>query len=538
MSGPPPAPLLPLLLLPLLALQAVSPAPAAHAQGVSLAAEQSDYFFTVGEQALLEVTASNHHGRAVSGTLQYMITPQDEQGGASPPLPTSRTEQFTMGEGDQTILLSMDTSNVPATMEVVLTFSYAEGGDITTVTLGPLMVHFVSEESQKDNQPNPVRSSSSSSAQSRAGQQQQPGQPAGQQQQRQPGQPAGQGQQQGAGPAPPDPAQRLQNNQLSQDSAALRRQIHDQLRQQDQLRQEFAERLSSDPGFAAQHGGLLQDGYEPTRMDLDQASGDTGSFDVRYQNREGEWASLQGDMRNGTVTELQRQTQGQQDAMLDMLRQDGRFQDLHGALEAAGFSHNATRFLQTGENRTDVTLQYENPGDGEAASIVAVFEDDQILSVELADERADLLYVLLLAAALAAAAAALVVWMRLRRRGRGAGAGPGGAEPAPGPPGHASESRMLAEQARAHYARGEHKEAFAVAGQAMRLFLSREIGATEEMTNEELVRALRRSGAGYPDDEIQQCLGISALVEFAKLVPADGDFGRVVSLLDGLLGPG
>ena len=102
--------------------------------------------------------------------------------------------------------------------------------------------------------------------------------------------------------------QRLQNNQLSQDSNALKQQIQKQVKQQEQIKKEFEKQLLSNNNFLNRHQKLLENGYNITSSILNPLSNDTGSFDMEYKNTDGKWATLQGNMKNGTITELKQQT--------------------------------------------------------------------------------------------------------------------------------------------------------------------------------------------------------------------------------------
>ena len=71
---------------------------------------------------------------------------------------------------------------------------------------------------------------------------------------------------------PQDPQQRLQNNQLGQDSSALQKQIRKQSQEQQQLKEQFQQALEKNPSFQGEHQSLLQQGYNLTSYDLNPTS--------------------------------------------------------------------------------------------------------------------------------------------------------------------------------------------------------------------------------------------------------------------------
>jgi hypothetical protein len=481
-----------------------------------MSAEQSEYYFKTGEDAIIPIEVDNSYGKQISGMLQYTITQQIHQGNFQFSNSNSNAKSFNVNDGNQKVSLNFGTSDTPATFSVTLNFNYNDGGS-QTVPLGPITIYFVSDESQKNNQPNPMQGSS----QKATTQQSDPFYQQQQQMQQRLDQLFGNQQL-----LPQDPQQRLQNNQLSQDSSALKKQMQQQLQQQEQTQREFEKQLSANANFTNPHQQLLQNGYNVTNSVLNPISNDTGSFEIHYKNSDGKWATLEGNMNNGTINDIKEQTQEHQEKLLEKLQQDERFQQFHKQLAQERFSQSDTEFQSNG-NKTSITLQYENQKQ-DNATIIAVFTNDQIQSVTL-HENSDLSdLVLLVMSIVSVAAGAFIAYMVVKRLRKKTVID----KEVPQAPmskqfDYVAESRKLISKAQQCYDEEKYKEAFGTAGQAIRLYLSHEMGVKKEVTNERLIQLLPDN---YPIEDIKACLGISDLVEFAKSEHEENDFKKIVSL--------
>ncbi len=622
-------------------------APAAAAQGgeaIEFTVEQSEYYFVAGGEAVIDMEVRNEHGRNVGGTLSHTVTETVSSGGAAAQMRRSDAVPFTVAAGNSSVRIDLGAGAVPSTKLFELSFTYTEGAVSRFVALGPITIHTVADESQADNRPDPVSGRSQQGAPPPQGQQ---APPQGQQQGGA-GQPQGQGQQP---PRPPDPHSRLQNNQMDQDSSALRRQIQERVEEEARERDALAERLFADERFAERHAELLEEGYAVTRSAVDPApgggredpgagggqdpgagggqqdpgagggqqdpgagggrqdpgaggqdpgagggqqdpgagggqqdpgagggqqdpgaggqdpgagggqqdpgagggqqdpgaGGGGGSFEVEYENAEGEWASVSGQMEEGAVTEIETQTQDHQERVAEALRQDERFRQFEAQLAAAGFSESGMEFAGDANGTTTATVRYESGGGagaGEEAEITAVFEDGRVVEVALEggpeEEEKDWEEFLasagiaaLLAAALGGAVAAA---LRASRKGGAAEPAPAAAPAAAPRPDRAAAAAGLMAEAKRLHGEGDEKAAFAAAGRAVRLLLARGRGIGGEVSNEEICEEIRRApeGGGPPAGEVEGCLRTATLVEFAMAEPAGGDFARIDSLFSRL----
>jgi hypothetical protein len=89
-----------------------------------------------------------------------------------------------------------------------------------------------------------------------------------------------------------------------------------------------------------------------------------------------------------------------------------------------------------------------------------------------------------------------------------------------------------------HQRKGQYKEAFEIAGKSLRIFLNGDAGIKKEITNQELVQLIQINNHKYPLDDIRGCLKTIDLVQFAKFIPTESDFKKIISLFEKLTNKG
>jgi hypothetical protein len=520
---------------------------AVYAQDILFSSEQTEYYFKIGEEAIIPIEINSTYGKQISGILQYTIAQQINQGNVQFSNSNTEAKSLVINEENQKISLDLGTSDTPSNLIMNLNFNYNENGD-RTVPLDPIIIHFVSDDSQKNNQQNKTQSSSQPNTQSKqqdlfSQQEQQMEQRLNEllenqqdlfsQQEQQMEQRLNELLENQQNPSQ-NQQQRLQNNQLSQDSSALKQQIQKQVQQQEQIKKEFEKQLSSNNDFLNRHQKLLENGYNVTNEILNPMSNDTGSFDIKYKNTDGKWATLQGNMKNGTITELKQQTQDRQEKLLEKLKQNTLFQQFHNQLVTEGFSQKDINF-QDNENETNIILQYENQKHNNA-KITANFENDEIKRVTLEDNSSNSSNLILLILSVVAIVSVISVYFVIKKFLKKKTFTINDSSPTiPKFKSleHIIESKKLISQAQQYHDKGEYKEAFGTAGKAIRLFLSYDVGLKREITSEELIRLIQKHN--YPIDAIRECLKITDLVEFAKSNATEDDFQKIISLFNKLL---
>ncbi|TLX82312.1 MAG: hypothetical protein E6L04_10145 [Thaumarchaeota archaeon] len=519
---------------------------AVYAQDILLSTNQTEYYFKTGENAIIPIEINNTYRKQISGTLEYAITQLINQGNIQLSNYNTEKKSLSINEENTKVSLDLAKSDTPSNFTVNINFNYNENGD-RIVSLGPIIIHFVSDESQKNtHQQNKMQSSSQPNTQSKqqdlfSQQQQQMEQLQNellgnqqdlfsqQQQQMEQLQNNLFGNQQNLSQ---NKQQQLQNNQLAQDSSALKQQLEKQVQNQEQIKKEFEQKLFSNNDFLNRHQELLKNRYNMSRSNLNAMSNVTGSFDIKYNNTNGKWATLQGNMKNGTITEINEQSQAEQEKLLQKLKQNILYRQFHSKLLTEGFSQNDITFDANG-NETNIILKYEDQKHANA-KIIANFVNDEIKQVTLEDRNSNPLNLMLLIIIVVTIVSAISIYFVIKKFINKERFTIIDSSSIPNLKSfdHVTESKKLIDEAIKYHDKGRYKEAFGTAGKSIRLFLSHDSGIKREITSEELIQLIQKNN--YPVDDIRECLKITDLVEFAKLKASEYDFKKIISLFNKL----
>ena len=531
--------------------------PNIYAQEIVFSTEQREYYFEIGESAIIPIAINNTFGIPISGILQYSITHEIKQANVQFSSSNTETKNLFIDEKEnQIIYLDLGTSDNPSNLILNLDFNFNENGE-KTASIGPIIIHFVADNSQKNNQQNKMKSSSSQSTT----QPQQKNDLLSQQEERMQqriddlfGKPQDLFSQEKRmkqrlndlfgniqNPSP-FPQQNPQRNQLTEDNNALRQQIQNELQKQEQIQQEFENQLLSDNSIVDKHQELLRSGYNVTDNILNPISNNTGSFDIQYENNDGKFAKLQGNMENGTVTELKQEIEEEREKLLEKLEKNEQFQKYHNQLISEGFSQNDIDFQQN-NNQTSVNIKYKDQKEEEQAKITANFENEEIKSIVLEDNNTNQSYndIWLIVLIIIVIVVSVIITYFVIKKYNGkkikveddnlySTLETDAVE-------DNSKPKMLIEQAQKYYDNGEKKKAFGAAGKAIRLFLGNDLGIKEEITNEELIKILTRhqQNTDYPIEAIKNSLKITDLAEFAKYNATEDEFKKIILLFYDLL---
>lgn len=470
--------------------------PLVQADDITFTVDQKEYYFLTGQQAVIPMTVNNTYGIIIQGNMKYTITQEFYQNGFTQTSTNSNSQSLSIQAGNNTMNINFGSTDQPLTLTASIEFLFEEDGQ-RSVSLDDIIIHFVSNQSQMNNQQNKQTSSSEEIVDAQPQNNQQPKQQT--------------------------PQQKLQNNQLSQDSSALKEQIQNQIKEQEQQDQAFQENLRNNPAFQEHHQDLLNQGYNLTGKQFDSLSNDTGSFNYTYQNQNGQQATLQGKMQEGEITEIQQQTAEDRQEMLENLNNSKQFQEFQQQLQSEGYNQTDRSFQQQG-NKTSLDITYKNK-DNETAVIHAEFENNKLTSVELKKE--DPFPFALLILPFIIIGFFLFIWLYMKKRKQQRHNKESRPIIPPKPFDYKAEAKRLLEQAKNYYQHKRYKDAYGTAGQALRLYLRYEYGLNRELTNDEVLRYLRTQKKPYQD--IKQCFSLCSLVEFAKYHANNHDFQEIIT---------
>ena len=494
--------------------------PVACAQDITFTLPQDEYYFLTGEEAFIPLYMNNSYGTDINGMLQATFTQEMNTGSVHFSSSNSKSTSFQVPAGDSATNLGFGTSNDPETLKVSLTFNYNENG-AKAVSLGDIQIHFVDDESEIQSNSNPVQSSSQDASSS-----QQSTDPfAQQEEQMQQAMQQFMNQQSSMQSSPQSSQQAAQNNQMDQDTSALKAQMEEQIQEQEQMKQEFQQNLASNEEFQEANQELENIGYNLTDVSVNPSSNNTGTFTANYEKPDGETATLQGEMEDGEIKELQEDTAEDRQNLREILAQNKDYQKYLKELENDGFTETDATFSHNG-NETDLQIQYENPTN-ETAQINARFINSSVDSVELVRDRESTNYPLYVIVALIVLALAYLVYSKYKPKKADETSLAADLTPKKEMFDFRKEARKLVDRSVRLHEEEQMEDAYGTAAQALRLYLAHFYGLKKEVTNAELSKHLKIKGKDWK--EIEECLELCSLVEFAKHVPEEDEFEKIIS---------
>lgn len=489
---------------------------------ITFSIPQKDYYFLVGEQAYIPLNITSSCDNDINGILGYTITQEINSGSVHFSSSNSESKNLQVNKGTSIVNLGFGSSDKPETLNVSLNFNYNDNGS-KVVSLGGIAIHFVENESDKHNQANPMQSSS----QEASATQQQTTDPFAQQDQQ-----MQQVMQQiiNQQSSVQNPQQATQNNQPYQDTSALKEQMQKQVQQQQQMQHQFQQQIAANQDFRKANQTVSDLGYNLTSINANPSSNNTGTFTASYDKQNGDKASIQGEMNNGTMQSLQTDTAEDRQKMRDLLSQNKDFQKYLKQLQDDGFKEIGSTFSRE-NNTTALQIQYQN-SQNETAQINARFVNSSVEHVELVrdQDQERNLYPLFLIGILIALVLAYLVYKKYSGKKEQKTLVAKNIIPLQEENfDFREEAGKLVEKAISLYEEKQFKDAYGTAAQALRLYLSYKYGLKKEVTNSELITYLKSKSIEY--GKFDRCLQLCSLVEFAKHMPDDAEFEEMIKTI-------
>ncbi len=468
--------------------------PAAFAQEVTLSAEYEEYYFLVGQNVFFRVEVDNTYGVPISGTLISNIDHNDP--GAGIQVNNTNSDQFNLGAGISYIDVALGVHNMPTTLGVDLLFSYIRDG-AKLVDLDPITVHIVATP-QEQQESEPISASS-----------------------------------QEANLLPQQPQQnplnnaqdRLQNNQLAQDSTALQQDIREQIAQNNESVQNLLDAARTSPEFAELNEELESQGYRMSSQAAAPDGDSSGTFDFEYVDDENRRASISGQITDNEVAQIRSQTQQELDAALDALEQAPEFQELAEQLSEAGYAQTDATITKLDDGSFEAAVSFADMADT-PAEITAAIRNGTVTDIEISTEPEPYDYLpFIIAGLLAAGIASAVIYRWYKKKAKAATE-----QLLPSQPvvmrDFVAEYNKLLEGAAKSFDAGMQKLGYSMVSQALRLGLAHDAGVDTETSNGDLRQLLK--DAGRYSDDVGDCLDTSSLVVFAGRMHDREDFEGVL----------
>ncbi|MCD4784291.1 MAG: hypothetical protein K8T10_10770 [Candidatus Eremiobacteraeota bacterium] len=523
----------------------------AYAGDITFSTDSTEHYFPCGESAVITIETENTYGKTVNGILGYSITQDVHQSGLTFSSSNSKSTNMRIGNGKDGVKLDFGTSNTPTTYKIKLSFFYDDDkGGQRSVTLDDITIHFTNDIPKN---PAPKKSAKSSSEKIS-------------------GSSGGGG---GGGGSLTDsfdridrmeqemnrmfqrsqkrmdnmmnrtsprrsmsksPQKRMQNNQMQQDSNALKQSMEKQLEEQKKMKEDFRKNIAKNEEFQKKHQEMTDKGYKLKDEKYKPSSKKSGDFEMNYKKENGDNAKLKGKMEDGEMKKMDSLTAEDKKKIEKKLGENQQFKKFDKELKKQGFKKKETGVEKSGDKTTTET-QYEKEN-GEKAKIKSEIENNEVKKVEMEKEKeeekpksiAALLWLLPFLLILALVAYLLYKKYYTRKPAQAKAGETLIAEETIDPVSHA---RKLIEEAKEEYSQGQQKDAYGKAGYALRIYLRYKNGLAGELTNDELIRYLKKSGNNV--GKVKECFDLCNLVEFAKYEANDDDFKKIVGIAEGMI---
>lgn len=335
----------------------------------------------------------------------------------------------------------------------------------------------------------------------------------------------------------PDPSQKMQNSQMPQDANAIKQAMQKQAEEEKKTRDEFSKQVSQNPEVQKMQKELSEKGFTQKSQSASAESNDTGDFQINYTKPNGETAKIAGRMENGEMKDAYSQNSEDDKNIMSMLQNNSEYQKYENALKKEGLSQMQPEIQKRNETYS-VTVPFNAAANASAntgavpanmtnvlANITAIVENNTVKDVNLQKNdtrKSQYLWLVPLLLAMA-----YFIYKKYLRKPQVLPQQKIIAAPKIS---YKQQAMAMLEEAKKMFSEGAQKEAYALVSEAVRFYFREKLALQKEVASSELVHHLRR--AKIKHSNVQKCLNMCGLVEFAKYVPTKEDFDEIVGLAE------
>jgi len=313
---------------------------------------------------------------------------------------------------------------------------------------------------------------------------------------------------------------KLQNNQMSQDATALKNEMQKQQKEQEELKKEFEKELSDNEQFQDMKKKLEEQGYKQTSKNIDPKTNNTGDFQYNY-DKGSEQAQISGNMQDGKMNSLSKTSTEDEKKFKQMLNNSKDYKKFEQELKAQGFNQSDLTYNTKG-NTTNVESLFKN-SKNETANISARIFNETVTKVRLEQQKKKnywYLFILLFILLLSLVLYLYRFYTKKNTKNNNV------VEKEQKPFDYFTHSKEMLDKASKYYDEKRYKDAYECASKALRLYFSYKYGSGKEITSTEAIKLLKSKKK--PFTNVQKCLNLCGLVEFAKYKPNKKDFDDIV----------
>lgn len=489
---------------------------------ITFSVNQTEYYFLVGEEAMISIETENNYDKEIIGMMTHTINHEINQQGFQYSSSNTNSQQFSVGKGNNVVNLAFGSSADPAVLKVKLSFNY-DDKEKMVVDLDEIVIHFVKEESQKQNQENQMESSSEKVSEQQNEQEQQNNQQQSQEQQEQYSQQQSETQQK---------ANSMQQN-TQQDMNSLKNQMQQEMQEIEQMKQEFGENVENNSEFKEAMEQLEKAGYKPESKELNPTDNESGDFKYDFKKENGETASISGSMEEGNMEEMVSETSEEMQQMKEALENDTKFKEMKEELEKNGFEMEEPQIDKITTNEAQANVPFMNPTTNQTANITADFENttEKPTNITLHEESGNMgfLWAFILVLIVIIGLMAYNKYFRKDKKIVHLDEIQSKKEKID----YRKNAREILRQAKEFFDTGKQKEAYTKVSKGVRYFYKYELNFGKEMARDMVIRELKARKKGYK--KATECLDLCDLVKFAKYETNKKDFEKILRLAEEII---
>lgn len=346
------------------------------AEEVKFSTDQKEYYFLLGEHALINISVENEYGQEIIGYLTYTVSQNINQQGGFVSTTNSQTITFGVPVEEYTAVLDFGTSPSEGFLDVSLLFRYTVDRDEFVVMLNDIRVYFVSDSNEQNGQGQDGEDNKGDSGQ----QSSQSKQSSSQQSSENGGSSSEQAQQQSM------TSQKVQNNQQSSDASALKNHLESQKNAQQELDDAFKQTLDSNDEFREIMENLESEGFMHESMSVNPTSASSGEFTSSLTHPDGREAEATGSLSEDGLDALV-EKKFNEEYLRERLFEDKMFQMLEEELLSKGYEKVNDEVGLNTESVQEMRVSYVHNETGAEAQIEASFEKGVVEDVESFEEE-------------------------------------------------------------------------------------------------------------------------------------------------------
>lgn len=488
-------------------------------EDITFTLNQSEYYFMIGEQAIIPFEIENTYDKDINGVLSYTLTQEITQQGLHYSNTNTNSNLFSVDKGDSVVNIGFGVSESPAVLKVSMSFNYKDKEDMV-VDLDEIIIHFVQEESQKQNKEDKQECSSEKAEQQQQNQQEQQQEPQTQEQMQQ--------------SMTQQKANSMQQN-MQQDMNSLKNQMNEEMQEKEQMKQEFGKNVENQEQFREAKEQLEKEGYTSESKELNPTGNESGDFKYNYKKENGETASISGSMDEGEINEMIKETSEEMKEMKQALENDTKFKEMKEELEKNGFEMKEPEINKMTTNEAQANVPFMNPATNQTANITADFVNTtkEPTNIQLHEDNGNRMwgllgfFILVLIVILG-----ILAYNKFLKKNKNIVQLNENAQEKEKID-FCKNAKSILEQAKELFEKGRRKEAYTRVSKALRYFYKHKLNAGKEMTRDMVIRELKAHKKGYKN--AAECLDLCDLVKFAKYEANEKDFRKIVKLAEGMI---